>query len=166
VTLRIEPLRWWQLPEVLDIERQAFTPDDWSVETFWGELAQRERRSYLALLDGAALIGYAGLALGGDEAYVQTIAVGATRRGEGGGALLLTALLELAVRRGASHLLLEVRATDEVAQALYASAGFQVIGRRRGYYQASGEDALVMRCEQPLEGAAALRRRRSPAPTS
>ena len=40
---------------------------------------------------------------------------------------------------------LEVRADNPAAQSLYERAGFSVITRRRGYYQPSGTDALVMR---------------------
>jgi [ribosomal protein S18]-alanine N-acetyltransferase len=41
--------------------------------------------------------------------------------------------------------LLEVRADNEVAQRLYTRRGFEEIGRRRGYYQPSGDDAVVMK---------------------
>jgi [ribosomal protein S18]-alanine N-acetyltransferase len=40
--------------------------------------------------------------------------------------------------------LLEVRADNEPAQRLYRRRGFTEIGRRRGYYQPSGADAVVM----------------------
>ena len=41
--------------------------------------------------------------------------------------------------------LLEVRADNEAAQHLYRRRGFVEIGRRRGYYQPSGDDAVVMK---------------------
>ena len=41
--------------------------------------------------------------------------------------------------------LLEVRADNAAAQRLYERRGFTEIGRRRGYYQPSGADAVVMR---------------------
>jgi ribosomal-protein-alanine N-acetyltransferase len=40
--------------------------------------------------------------------------------------------------------MLEVRASNLIAQALYARLGFRIIGRRRGYYAEPPEDALVM----------------------
>ena len=42
-------------------------------------------------------------------------------------------------------MLLEVRADNEAAQRLYQRRGFTEIGRRRGYYQPSGADAVVMK---------------------
>jgi ribosomal-protein-alanine N-acetyltransferase len=44
--------------------------------------------------------------------------------------------------------LLEVRADNELAQGLYRRRGFAEIGRRRGYYQPSGTDAVVMKREK------------------
>lgn len=162
MTVRVDGLRWWDLPAVRALEEAAFAPDDWSVETFWSELAQRPHRHYVVAhegaddADGAAIVGYAGLAWAGDEAYVQTIAVAASHRGRRLGAALLRELLAEAVRRGCATVDLEVRATDPVAQGLYAKAGFVPIARRKRYYAATGEDALVMRCGDPGAGVAAL----------
>ena len=156
MSVRVERLRWWDLPGVRALEEAAFAPDDWSVETFWSELAQGDTRHYVVARDGAALVGYAGLAVGVDEAYVQTIAVAQSHRGRKLGAGLLRELLAEAGRRGARHVDLEVKATDAVAQGLYTKAGFIPIGRRKRYYAATGEDALVMRCGDPAAGVAAL----------
>ena len=61
-------------------------------------------------------------------------------------------MLEDGRRRGITLVLLEVRPTNAEARALYESLGFRVIGRRKGYYFDTGEDALVM--EAALVGAA------------
>ncbi|HEX2772082.1 MAG TPA: GNAT family N-acetyltransferase, partial [Micromonosporaceae bacterium] len=60
---------------------------------------------------------------------------------------LLEALLAEAGRREARSVLLEVAADNAPAQKLYAAYGFEPIGVRRGYYQSSNTDALVMRCQ-------------------
>jgi ribosomal protein S18 acetylase RimI-like enzyme len=54
-----------------------------------------------------------------------------------------------ATHRGARQVGLEVRADNAGAQRLYARHDFQVAGRRRGYYQPSGQDALVMLRDLP-----------------
>ncbi len=59
--------------------------------------------------------------------------------------LLLDLGLDLARGRGARTALLEVRAGNGAALALYRRAGFEVAGRRRDYYRDPPEDALVMR---------------------
>jgi len=41
--------------------------------------------------------------------------------------------------------MLEVRADNAAALALYGSTGYRVLTRRRGYYRPDGVDALVMR---------------------
>lgn len=137
-------LRWWHIPEVLRLEQELFAPECWSEELFWSELAQEETRQYLAVFEGDRLAGYAGLAAYRDEAYVQTLGVARACQRRGLGDLLLGALEAEAARRGAAQLGLEVRADNAAAQRLYARHGFEVAGRRRGYYQPSGVDALVM----------------------
>jgi ribosomal-protein-alanine N-acetyltransferase len=78
---------------------------------------------------------------------VQTIAVAPSHQGQGVGTQLLLSLLDEAVRRGCRHVDLEVRADNPVAIGLYERHGFVATGRRRGYYQPSGTDAVVMRKE-------------------
>lgn len=91
------------------------------------------------------VLGYAGLCVyGPDDAWVQTLAVRRDRQGRGHGALLLDDLLAEAARRGARRVSLEVRADNAHAQRLYARRGFEAVGLRKGYYQPSNTDAVVM----------------------
>lgn len=138
-------MRWWDIEAAHRLETELF-PDAWSVEMFWSELAHvPETRHYLvADLDGA-LVGYAGLVCNGYQADVQTLAVAPAQQGTGLGRRLLDALLAEARRRTAGEVLLEVRADNAAAQALYARAGFERIGVRRGYYPPDGTDAYVLR---------------------
>jgi [ribosomal protein S18]-alanine N-acetyltransferase len=142
----LRPMRWWDVSAVLPAERDLFGPTAWSAELFWSELAHPAARSYLIAEDGAGrLLGYAGLHRGGPEADVQTIAVLPGAQGRGVGGVLLRALIDRAVRAGAGSLLLEVRADNAPAIALYTRHGFRRISVRRGYYQPGGQDAWVMR---------------------
>jgi ribosomal-protein-alanine N-acetyltransferase len=79
-----------------------------------------------------------------DAAWVQNIAVRRSAQGTGLGTRLLDALLAEAAHRGAPQVALEVAADNPVARHLYERRGFAVTGVRRGYYQPSGTDALVM----------------------
>ena len=64
-------------------------------------------------------------------------------------------LAEEARRRGARELVLEVRADNPVAAALYRSEGFAEIGRRPRYYQPDDVDAIVMTLDLRAWAAAA-----------
>ncbi|MCZ2828034.1 ribosomal protein S18-alanine N-acetyltransferase [Modestobacter sp. VKM Ac-2986] len=132
------------LREVMRMEEELFAPDTWTRSMYLDELAMTDTRYYLVAVDGADVVGYAGLIAYPDEAHVATIGVTGARQGEGIGGRLLDALLAEADRR-TPVVLLEVRATDEATQGLYARRGFVPIGVRPNYYPLSGEDAVVMK---------------------
>ena len=96
---------------------------------------------------GPRLLGYAGLyhAGGLTSADLLTIATIPAVRGRGVASLMLTELVSTARGVSCPDVLLEVRQSNEIAQRLYARHGFVPIGRRRRYYQAPPEDAVVMR---------------------
>jgi ribosomal-protein-alanine N-acetyltransferase len=130
---------------MVEIDDALFGTDAWSLASFWAELAGiPDRRWYRVALDGDEVVGYAGLATVGESADVQTVAVRADAQGRGIGALLLDALLAEAARRGCTEILLEVRADNAPAIALYRARGFDTIATRRRYY-ADGADALILR---------------------
>ena len=79
-----------------------------------------------------------------DEAEVLTLAVAPQARRRGLARRLLAAVMAEAADRGARSMALEVAAGNEAGRALYEAAGFEPVGRRRGYYP-GGEDALVLR---------------------
>ena len=141
--MRLGRFRWWHIDQVLPIEADLFGAEQWSAGMFWNELANGH--FYLVATDDGAVLGYAGLAVyPPDEAWVQNVAVRRDAQRRGVGRLLLEALLAEAGRRGVRSTLLEVAADNAPAQRLYAGYGFEPIGVRRGYYQPSNTDALVM----------------------
>ncbi|TDB73522.1 ribosomal-protein-alanine N-acetyltransferase [Micromonospora sp. KC723] len=146
--MRLERFRWWHIDEVLPIEADLFGAEQWSASMFWNELANGHWYRVAVDADGT-LLGYAGLAVQQDEAWVQNIAVRRDAQRRGVGRALLEELLAGAVRRGARSVLLEVAVDNAPAQKLYATYGFEPIGVRRGYYQPSNTDALVMRRVAP-----------------
>jgi ribosomal-protein-alanine N-acetyltransferase len=143
----LRPLRYDDLAAVLDLERTLFPDDAWSPGMFAEELAMSGRH-YVAAEEGKTLVGYAGMMLpGGRQAEVLTVAVDEKHWGQGIGSALLTDLLDEAVRQDCREMFLEVRADNPRAQTLYRRFGFEDVGVRRGYYQPSGMDAIVMRRE-------------------
>ena len=132
---------------ILVLEQELFPEDAWTPEMFAAEFAQPpSRRLYLVAEEGNALVGYAGMMFtGGSQADVVTLAVHQDRWGRGTGTALLTALIGEADKRGYEEVLLEVRKDNPRARQLYLRHGFTEVGVRRGYYQPSGVDAVVMR---------------------
>jgi ribosomal-protein-alanine N-acetyltransferase len=134
-------------------------PPDRSAANGRGSARQLPRRTLLPLAfgrrheaDGSTaarlgrppVLGFAGMWVVYDEAHVTTIGVEPTHRGRGLGELLLVAMFDEALRRGAQWLTLEVRVSNEPAQALYRKYGFNVQGTRKRYYSDNHEDAHVM----------------------
>lgn len=147
--MELRPIRWWDIAELTRIEADLFGVDAWSAETFWGELAGiPATRWYRAAVDSGSLgdeiVGYVGLAAIDGTGDVQTVAVRGDQQGRGLGAVLLDALLVEADARGCTEVLLEVRADNASARALYAKRGFVEIAKRPRYY-ADGTDAFILR---------------------
>jgi ribosomal-protein-alanine N-acetyltransferase len=165
---RLRPMVPADLVDVIALEYELFPDDPWTPEMFADEVAQPpDSRLYLiaeaAAGDGGVkeadivtgrgavcppvMAGYAGMLFipGGTQADVLTIAVRSSYWGRGIGSALLAALLGAARDRGCAEVLLEVRADNPRAHGLYRRRGFTEIGVRRGYYQPSGMDAIVMR---------------------
>ena len=141
--ISLERFRWWHVAEVLPIEDDLFGAEKWSPAMFWNELAQRH--FYLVAVEDGEIAGYAGLAvIDPSEAWVQNIAVRRQSQRHGVGRRLLEALLAEAKRHDVTQTLLEVAVDNAPAQRLYATYDFESVGIRRGYYQPSNTDALVM----------------------
>ena len=85
-----------------------------------------------------------------DEMHIATIATHPDFRRQGIGERILREALLDGRDAGAHLAFLEVRATNEPAQAMYRKFGFRVSGKRPRYYRDNGEDAILMTL-QPLE---------------
>lgn len=97
----------------------------------------------LVARDGGALAGFALARSAADECELLSLAVADDARGRGIGRRLLEAALAVAAQAGARVMFLEVAETNEVALALYRSAGFEKVGRRPNYYELKGGGTLA-----------------------
>ncbi len=79
-----------------------------------------------------------------EEAHITIIAVRPDYQRQGLGQTLLLALLHAAHQRGLERSTLEVRISNQSAIDLYQKFGFKVAGRRKAYYEDTGEDALIL----------------------
>lgn len=129
------------LAEIYGLEIRCFTAP-WPIEILYNDICVWEHPYYILREDGIA-IGYAGMDVVIDEAHIRKICVDAHCRQKGCGTLLLKRMEEDAFFCGAEKIMLEVRASNQAAQALYFSQGFVEGGIRKNYYT-DKEDALVL----------------------
>jgi ribosomal-protein-alanine N-acetyltransferase len=147
-TPRLQAMREDDLDEVLAIENVIYT-HPWTRGNFADSLqAGYDCRCWR--VEGE-LIGYFVLMAAAGEGHLLNLSIAARHQRSGHGSALLREALELARRRGARSLFLEVRPSNFAAQALYRRFGFRRIAVRRGYYPShfGREDALVYTIEIP-----------------
>ncbi|HEX9687131.1 MAG TPA: ribosomal protein S18-alanine N-acetyltransferase [Burkholderiales bacterium] len=137
------------LDAVVAIE-EAIYPHPWTRGNFSDALAAGYECWVVEC--GGEQAGYCVVMIAAEEAHLLNLSVGSPWQRRGIGREVLGFALQLARRRGAARVLLEVRPSNEAARALYASAGFAEVATRRGYYPAHAgrEDAIVL--ELALEG--------------
>lgn len=137
---KIRPMTRHDIPAVATLEQLIYdTP--WSVRVFYDELALENRR-YIVAEDADAIVAYGGMLVVENDGHITTLAVDGQARRQRLGTRLMVALIDAALELGVSHVTLEVRMSNEAAQALYQRFGFAPVGLRKNYY--SDEDALVM----------------------
>ena len=140
---RFAPMREADLAEVLAIENAIYT-HPWTRGNFADSLkAGYQCWSWRA---GQELIGYFIVLVAAGEAHLLNLSVATAYQRGGHGRTLLAEAVRVARARGALHIFLEVRPSNDGAKALYSRFGFRQVAVRPGYYPAySGrEDALVL----------------------
>ena len=147
--LEFTRMRRRHLRRVLSIESRVY-PRPWSASLFLSELSQKATRTYLVVRHVGDVIGYAGMMYAAREAHITNIAVDPDYHGYHVGTRLLLTIITEALARGCDHLSLEVRVSNRVAQAMYVKFGFEIVGRRKGYYIETNEDAYVMAVDDAL----------------
>lgn len=142
-SLSLDRMRSDDLDEVVGIERVSFSLP-WSRGAFLYEMEQNRVARCWVVRDDERVVGYVCLWEIGDEVHITNIAVHPDFRRRGIARTLLNHILDDARRRSLRVVALEVRPSNQEARKLYESYGFRVVGRRKGYYYDTGEDALVM----------------------
>jgi ribosomal-protein-alanine N-acetyltransferase len=90
------------------------------------------------------VVGFAGLWALLNEVHIIAVAVRNNYRRMGIGEGLLISTIEMASQLNANVITLEVRASNEIAQALYKKYGFRIVSSRPKYYSDNDEDAILM----------------------
>ena len=129
---------------ILIVEDRSFTIP-WSKEMFFDEVDNPCAVYYVAL-SGENIVAYAGVWFILDEAHITNIAVDPDYRNRKIATSLLSKIIEASKEKEIKSLTLEVRDGNISAISLYKQFGFNVEGRRRGYYSDTQDDALIMWC--------------------
>lgn len=143
----VEPMRERDLAGVVEIEETSGL-NRWGYDAYHREVFTNPNSVMIVarnLLHGPAVIGFVAGWIVEDDLHINNLASHRDYRRMGVGRSLMEAAIDEARYRGAAHVLLEVRASNESAQVLYGNLGFKFAGQRRDYYRLPAEDALVMK---------------------
>ena len=145
ISYRLVPMNAELIPAIAEIERLCFS-QPWSENALHEELFNDSACFIAAVTESGDVVGYAGLHCVLDEGYIDNVAVRPEYRRQGVAGELLGAFLRFGQAKLA-FLTLEVRAANSPAIALYQKYGFREVGRRKNYYTAPVEDAILMTLE-------------------
>lgn len=135
---------------VAHLETELMGTDAWSEALVLDELPRKDRVWWAAYDADDALVGYAGGWIVDGQVQILKVATVPAMRRCGIARSLLARIASDARDLGAKSCSLEVRASNESAQALYRALGFESIGMRPRYYS-DREDAVIMEGPLPLD---------------
>jgi [ribosomal protein S18]-alanine N-acetyltransferase len=145
--LRIRQMELNDIHAIKEIEDMSF-PLPYSAGIWEREKRNSLSRTLVAVDDigeeTAELRGYLNFWLILDEAEIHRIAVEERFRRIGVAGSLLHEMFKVLRDMGIVSVYLEVRQSNQGAIKLYEKFGFMIKGRRKGYYQETGEDALIL----------------------
>ncbi|HNR12472.1 MAG TPA: ribosomal protein S18-alanine N-acetyltransferase [Thermodesulfobacteriota bacterium] len=131
---------------LLEIENYSF-PTPWTHAMFLQELSNPRSKILLLKNDEEhydSVKGYICFWEVVDELHILNLAVRSSCRRQGVASTLLAVALHYGVQRNLYKAMLEVRERNYAAQRLYTRVGFRQVGIRKGYYQDTGEHALLL----------------------
>jgi ribosomal-protein-alanine N-acetyltransferase len=141
-------MRLSDLDQIMVIEDYSF-PTPWRRHMYESDLRTNRNSRFYVLRDAETgeVGAYCGTWFIYDEAHVGTIATKREFRGERLAEQLLAYTALQAENEGLRYMILEVRTSNQAAIRLYERLGFVRVGLRRGYYTDTGEDAILMTCD-------------------
>lgn len=140
--IEFRPMQKADVPRIAELEKVCFR-SPWSEDSLKKELKNKIAYYRVGEVDGT-IAAYGGMWVLFGEAHITNVAVAPEYRGNGYGRALMQSMIDTAVLHGADSMTLEVRESNTVAQNLYLSMGFEIAGRRKKYYQDTGEDGFIM----------------------
>ena len=126
--------------EIYAIMADVYPVSPWTLEQIQADLAQ-DQTWYALAYDGTEVIGFLAVQENFFEAEVMQIAVKQTYQGQGIASALFAQL------PADKEIFLEVRKSNQRAQAFYKKEKMVIIAERKTYYYDPVEDAIIMKRE-------------------
>ena len=140
----IEIKRIQQQPDlaqaIYEVMTDVYPVSPWTLEQIQSDLSQ-DQTWYALAYDGEEVIGYLAVQENLFEAEVLQIAVKKAYQGQGIASALFAQLTT------DKEIFLEVRKSNQRAQAFYKKEKMAVIAERKAYYHNRVEDAIIMKRE-------------------
>lgn len=140
--LHIETIEEKHIDELLEIERSSF-PSPWT-RAMLNQEAVLEHSNCFGLFADEKLAAYISSWTVLDECTINKIACRSVLRRRGYSSMLLDHLIQKVCGNYVKDLLIEVRASNEIAISFYKKSGFIEKGLRKDYYSDTNEDAIIM----------------------
>ena len=143
--MTIRPATPDDLPGILALEQSTPAAAHWSAEQYRSVFREAVPGRMMLVAKEERVLGFLVARTLESEWEIENIAVIAERQRSGLGRALLGELVSRARLAGGSSVILEVRESNAAACALYEKLGFVEEGRRKSYYHAPKEDAVLYR---------------------
>jgi ribosomal-protein-alanine N-acetyltransferase len=144
-SFKVRTISFSDLGRLFEIERASFS-SPWTMEALRTQIAAPFSLNLLIEVNGE-VAGYIMSLIVSNECHILNFAIDPGFRKRGYGSELLGSTLSILKKRDVKHVFLEVRERNLPAIHLYLKSGFKIIGKRKRYYEDSGEDALIMHLE-------------------
>ncbi len=148
--LALAPITPEQIPEIVALDKLCFG-GLWTEDGYLREIESPKSSLFALSVAKPNAVNYQSKIIGicclwsiVEEAHITLLGIHPDYRGQGLGQLLLCVLFKDALKRGLKWATLEVKANNYPAISLYQKVGFKIVGKRKGYYQPTGEDALIL----------------------
>ena len=130
---------------ILTIEKRCYngqTP--WNRSAILHEIRYNKNAFYIVVYEGEEAVSFVGAWVVGQEAHITNIATVPEYQNKGIATYLLREIIKIAEKEEISEVTLEVRVSNETAQSLYTTLGFEKGRIKKNYYANDHEDALEM----------------------
>lgn len=129
------------ISDIFYVETRCFN-SPWSMESIKEDITENDRAVYVVAEDEGRIVGFCAMHTIFDEGHIMNVAVLPEYRGKRIAERLLRTMFGYAP--DIAHYTLEVRVSNAPAIKLYDRLGFRCFGLRPGYYEDTGESAMIM----------------------